>query len=129
MRRPKSTRKVLYEQIAAMARVLELTDAMNTEKYAKLESHTKIEAVKAKVSEAVANGSPVTDPAVAEKVKKAGNYFEMLKERIFRDEDAQERAAVRMAANSTRSGRSGSRRGCCLAFTDLRSSRVVKRRL
>ena len=42
--------QVLYEEVSAIARV-ELTDAMNTGKYAKQESHTRIEAVKAKVAE------------------------------------------------------------------------------
>jgi polyribonucleotide nucleotidyltransferase len=77
--------QALYDEISTVARV-DLTDALNTEKYAKLESHTKIEQVKAKVNEALAGGLPPTDASVAEKLKKAGAYFEMLKERIFRDE-------------------------------------------
>jgi polyribonucleotide nucleotidyltransferase len=64
---------------------------MDTSKYAKLESHTKIEAVKAKVTEAVGAGIPATDPALADKLKKASTYFEMLKERIFRDEMLKDR--------------------------------------
>ncbi len=59
---PPEIDQALYEHISAAARV-ELTDALNTEKYTKQESHARIEAVKAKVAESVAAGEPVTDPA------------------------------------------------------------------
>jgi polyribonucleotide nucleotidyltransferase len=87
---PPEIDQALYDQVSTLARV-DLTDALNTEKYAKLESYAKIDAVKAKVVEAVVGGAATTDPGVAEKLKKAGTYFEMLKERIFRDEMLKER--------------------------------------
>jgi len=77
--------QALYGQVSALGRV-ELTDALNTEKYPKLESYSRIEAVKQKVLEAIGGGAPATDLEAAEKLKKAAGYFEMLKERIFRDE-------------------------------------------
>jgi polyribonucleotide nucleotidyltransferase len=82
---PPEIDQALYDQVSSIARV-DLTDALNTEKYAKLESYGKIEQVKAKTLEAVAGGADVTLPAVADRLKKASGYYEMLKERIFRDE-------------------------------------------
>ena len=64
---------------------------------------------------------------MAEKLKKAGTLFELLKERIFRDEMLK-RAAVRTAARSTRSVRSGSKPAYCRAFTDRLSSPAAKLR-
>ncbi len=60
----------------------ELTDALNTQKYGKLESYSKIDAAKAK---AVAL---FTDEAEQAEAKKA---FSSLKERIFRDEMLKDR--------------------------------------
>jgi polyribonucleotide nucleotidyltransferase len=48
--KPAEIDQALYDQIAGVARV-DLTDALNTEKYPKLESYAKIEAVKAKTME------------------------------------------------------------------------------
>ncbi|MDP9114230.1 MAG: polyribonucleotide nucleotidyltransferase [Acidobacteriota bacterium] len=67
--------KALYEQIAAAAQV-ELKDAMNTEKYEKLESYSRIDAAKKKAIEAL----PEEQHAEGKKL------FDVLKERIFRDE-------------------------------------------
>lgn len=59
----------------------ELTDALDTTKYGKLESYAKVDALHAKAVEiAVAEGGD--DAAQAE----AGDLFDRLKERIFRDE-------------------------------------------
>ncbi len=54
----------------------ELSDALNTAKYGKIESYKKIEALRAKAVEAVAE----------ELKEEAGELFDRLKERIFRDE-------------------------------------------
>jgi len=67
--------KALYDQIAAAAQV-ELKDAMNTEKYEKLESYSRIDAAKKKAIEAL----PEEQHAEGKKL------FDALKERIFRDE-------------------------------------------
>jgi len=65
----------LYDQIAAAARV-ELTDAMNTEKYEKLESYSRIDVLKKKTIEGIPE----------EQKAEAGKLFSALKERIFRDQ-------------------------------------------
>ena len=65
----------LYDQIAASVQV-ELKDAMNTEKYEKLESYSRIDAAKKKAMEAL----PEEQKAEGKKL------FDALKERIFRDE-------------------------------------------
>jgi polyribonucleotide nucleotidyltransferase len=67
--------KDLYDIISAAARV-ELTDAMNTEKYEKIDSYRRIDACKKKTIETL------TD----EQKPEAGKVFDALKERIFRDE-------------------------------------------
>ena len=54
----------------------ELTDAMNTQKYPKLESYARISAAKKRAVEA----------AGEEKAEEAAKCFDALKERIFRDE-------------------------------------------
>jgi polyribonucleotide nucleotidyltransferase len=87
---PPEIDQALYDQVSALARV-ELTDALNTQKYPKLESYHRVEAAKNKALEAIGGEAAATDPAVADKVKKAGGYFDLLKERIFRDEMLKER--------------------------------------
>ncbi len=67
--------QALYDQIAAGIRE-ELTDALNTEKYPKLESYSRVDAAKAKAIEALPE----------EQREEAGDLFDRLKERIFRDE-------------------------------------------
>ena len=67
--------KALYDPIAASVQV-ELKDAMNTEKYEKLESYSRIDAAKKKAITAL----PEEQQAEGKKL------FDSLKERIFRDE-------------------------------------------
>jgi len=65
----------LYDQIAAQARE-PLIDALNTEKYPKLESYSRVAEVKKQVLD-----------GLAEEQKDEGKkIFEALKERVFRDE-------------------------------------------
>jgi len=65
----------LYAQIEKKVRA-ELTDALDTRKYSKLESYAKIDALHKRVEE----------EAGEEHKSEAGKLFDMLKERIFRDE-------------------------------------------
>jgi polyribonucleotide nucleotidyltransferase len=65
----------LYKQIEEQFRT-DLTDALNTQKYSKLESYRKVDELREK---AVALGGE-------EKGEAAGGLFDRLKERIFRDE-------------------------------------------
>jgi polyribonucleotide nucleotidyltransferase len=77
---PPETNKAMYDQIAKSIRA-ELQDAMNTQKYEKLESYRRIDAAKAKVIE------PIEELLQPE----AKKLFDMLKERIFRDEMLKDR--------------------------------------
>ncbi len=70
-----ATNDALYKQISDAARA-ELQDAMNTQKYEKLDSYARVDACKKKVLE------PLPDEQKAEGSK----LFETLKDRIFRDE-------------------------------------------
>jgi polyribonucleotide nucleotidyltransferase len=72
---PPALDKELYAAIEKAARV-DLTDALNTQKYPKLESYAKVAAVKQRVIE------PIADEQKAE----AAKCYDALKERIFRDE-------------------------------------------
>ncbi len=72
---PPAINEELYKQIEKQVRK-ELTDALNTEKYPKLESYAKIAEVKKKLLE----GQP------EEQRDEAGKLYEVLKERIFRDQ-------------------------------------------
>jgi polyribonucleotide nucleotidyltransferase len=65
----------VYAQVEKDVRA-ELTDALNTQKYPKLESYSRIAALKKKVVEA----------AGEEKAEEAVKCYDALKERIFRDE-------------------------------------------
>jgi polyribonucleotide nucleotidyltransferase len=67
--------KALYDSIAASVQV-ELKDAMNTEKYEKLDSYSRIDAAKKKAIEALPEEQKV----------EGKKLFDTLKERIFRDE-------------------------------------------
>src|SRR5580698_10532117 len=67
--------QALYDQISTAART-ELQDAMNTEKYEKIDSYRRIDACKKKATEGL------TD----EQKPEASKVFDALKERIFRDE-------------------------------------------
>jgi len=72
---PPAINKDLYGRIEKQIRS-ELTDALDTKKYPKLESYTRVHEAKKKVVE----GAP------EEEQSEAGELFDMLKERIFRDE-------------------------------------------
>jgi polyribonucleotide nucleotidyltransferase len=65
----------LYEKISAQFRE-KLTDAMNTQKYAKLESYSRIAELKKQVIESLSD----------EQKDEAKKVYDALKERIFRDE-------------------------------------------
>jgi polyribonucleotide nucleotidyltransferase len=65
----------LYAKIDAQCRT-DLTDALNTEKYPKLESYQKVSEIKHKVLEGIPE----------EQQEEAAELYDMLKERIFRDE-------------------------------------------
>jgi polyribonucleotide nucleotidyltransferase len=72
---PVALDKPLYDQLAGQVRD-ELADALNTEKYPKLESHLKIAELEKKTVEALAE----------EQRAEGKRVFEALKERIFRDQ-------------------------------------------
>ncbi len=72
---PPGVNKELYGKIEKQIRT-ELTDALDTKKYPKLESYHRVHEAKKKVVEALAE----------EEREEAGDLFDMLKERIFRDE-------------------------------------------
>jgi polyribonucleotide nucleotidyltransferase len=72
---PAPIHEALYEEIAAKVRA-ELTDALNTEKYSKLESYRRVEQLRKQVVAAYPE----------EQQLEAGALFDRLKERIFRDE-------------------------------------------
>ena len=77
---PPAINQELYDKIAAEVRT-ELTDAMDTKKYPKLESYHKID----ELHEKAVAGVP------AEQGAEAGKLFDMLKERIFRDQMLKDR--------------------------------------
>jgi polyribonucleotide nucleotidyltransferase len=72
---PPAVNKTLYASIEAQIRK-ELTDALDTKKYPKLESYHRVHEAKKKVVEALP----------AEQQAEAKELFDSLKERIFRDE-------------------------------------------
>jgi polyribonucleotide nucleotidyltransferase len=72
---PPAVNKELYERIESQIRK-ELTDALDTKKYPKLESYHRVHEAKNKVIEALP----------AEEQAEAKELFDSLKERIFRDE-------------------------------------------
>src|SRR5262249_35078442 len=77
---PPAINQPLYDQIAKGIRS-ELQDAMNTQKYEKLESYRRIHDAKDKAVKALAE----------EQQAEAGKLFDALKERIFRDEMLKDR--------------------------------------
>ncbi len=78
---PPAVDQTVFDQIEKAIKV-ELTDALDTKKYSKLESYAKVDECKAK-AKALFEGD--TDEAKA-KQSLAGKYFDMLKEKIFREE-------------------------------------------
>jgi polyribonucleotide nucleotidyltransferase len=77
---PPEINQAMYDQIAKSIRA-ELQDALNTQKYDKLESYRRVDEAKAKVIE----------PLEEELQPEAKKLFDMLKERIFRDEMLKDR--------------------------------------
>jgi polyribonucleotide nucleotidyltransferase len=77
---PPEVNQALYNQISASIRP-ELQDALDTQKYEKLESYRRVDECKAKALE----------PFPEEQKAEAGKLFDMLKERIFRDEMLKDR--------------------------------------
>jgi len=75
---PPEINKELYAQIEKQIRA-ELTDALNTKKYQKLESYHRVAEAKKKVLDPI-------DDEEEEQFEEAGEVFDQLKERIFRDE-------------------------------------------
>ncbi|HEX3685659.1 MAG TPA: polyribonucleotide nucleotidyltransferase [Bryobacteraceae bacterium] len=71
----------MLDQISGAVRA-ELSDALNTQKYGKLESYSRVDQAKEKALQLF--------PEEAEQAE-AGKVFDQLKERIFRDEMLQER--------------------------------------
>jgi polyribonucleotide nucleotidyltransferase len=67
--------KEIYKKVAAEYREA-LTDALDTQKYPKLESYAKVDGLRAKAVEAAAE----------EQKEETGKAFDALKERIFRDQ-------------------------------------------
>ncbi|MGA2326444.1 MAG: polyribonucleotide nucleotidyltransferase [Bryobacteraceae bacterium] len=72
---PHALNQELYAQISAQHRA-GLADALDTQKYPKVESYARVDALKKQVIEA----------ATEEQKVEAGKVFEALKERIFRDQ-------------------------------------------
>ncbi|MBZ5608425.1 MAG: polyribonucleotide nucleotidyltransferase [Acidobacteriia bacterium] len=72
---PPDINKELYAQIEKQIRE-ELTDALNTKKYQKLESYQRVDNARSKVVE----------PLPEDQSEEGGDLFDRLKERIFRDE-------------------------------------------
>ena len=72
---PPAVNQALYDQISAAVRT-DLQDALNTQKYEKLESYRRVDECKKKAME------PIAEESKAE----AKKLFDALKERIFRDE-------------------------------------------
>jgi len=77
---PPVINQALYDQIAKAVST-ELKDALNTQKYEKLESYARVDACKKKAMEGIPE----------EQVVEAKKLFDALKERIFRDEMLKER--------------------------------------
>jgi len=77
---PPVVNQALYDQISKSVSA-ELKDALNTQKYEKLESYSRVDACKKKAMEGIPE----------EQVAEAKKLFDALKERIFRDEMLKER--------------------------------------
>jgi len=72
---PPVINEALYKQIEKQARK-DLTDALNTQKYPKLESYAKVAEIKKRLSESLPE----------EQREEGGKLYDVLKERIFRDQ-------------------------------------------
>jgi polyribonucleotide nucleotidyltransferase len=73
---PVATNQAMLTKISDSIRV-DLTDALNTQKYAKIESYSRVDQAKAKALELFTEEAELVE---------AGKTFDALKERIFRDE-------------------------------------------
>lgn len=82
---PPAVDEAMMAKISAAVRD-ELQDALNTEKYGKLDSYARVDAAKAKAL-ALFEGDEYTDDQRDE----AGDLFDRLKERIFRDDMLKDR--------------------------------------
>lgn len=78
---PAATNDAMFTKISAAVRT-DLSDAMNTEKYPKIESYSRVDQAKTKALELF--------PDETERAE-AGKTFDSLKERVFRDEMLQAR--------------------------------------
>jgi polyribonucleotide nucleotidyltransferase len=78
---PAPANRLMLDKISDSIR-LDLTDALNTEKYAKIESYSRVDQAKAKALELFTEEAELVE---------AGKNFDYLKERIFRDEMLKER--------------------------------------
>jgi polyribonucleotide nucleotidyltransferase len=78
---PAPANQLMLDKISDSIR-LDLTDALNTEKYAKIESYSRVDQAKAKALELFTEEAELVE---------AGKNFDYLKERIFRDEMLKER--------------------------------------
>ncbi|HWR16238.1 MAG TPA: polyribonucleotide nucleotidyltransferase [Terriglobales bacterium] len=67
-----------YDQLKAKVGT-QLADALNTEKYTKIESYTRIKELKTKLKEEIASDDEVA-------LAKLASYYETLRERIFREQ-------------------------------------------
>jgi polyribonucleotide nucleotidyltransferase len=74
--KPAPINQQMYDKIASQVRA-ELTDALNTQKYSKLESYAKVAEIKIRILAGYDN---------EEEQKQASGIYDALKERIFRDE-------------------------------------------
>jgi len=77
---PPKINQELYDQIAKAARA-DLQEAMDTQKYEKIDSYRRVDQAKEKALE----------PIAEESKKEAGDLFDRLKERIFRDQMLKDR--------------------------------------
>jgi polyribonucleotide nucleotidyltransferase len=73
---PSSVNQPMLDKISGSVR-LDLTDALNTQKYAKIESYSRVDQAKTKALELFTEETELVE---------AGKTFDYLKERIFRDE-------------------------------------------
>jgi len=81
---PAPVNQELFDRIDALVRA-DLTDALDTKKHSKLDSYAKVAEQKARAVAAITEG--IADAAERDKAAaEAGDLFDRLKERIFRDE-------------------------------------------
>jgi polyribonucleotide nucleotidyltransferase len=84
-----SINQEMFDRIEALVRT-DLTDALDTKKYPKLESYKRVHEQKVRAVAAITEGITDADQVAAAK-REAADLFDRLKERIFRDEMLQKR--------------------------------------